>query len=176
MSDLTQAVRETIVDVPDFPKDGILFKDITPVLRNPSLFSDVVDWFVEQLSACGANCVAGIESRGFIFGAAVAQRANVPLLLIRKPGKLPRDIHSESYELEYGTDSLELHQQDCGGGDKVFLVDDLLATGGTAGAAAALVEKTGADVSGFGFMIELGFLDGRDRLEQHDVYSLVTYD
>jgi len=156
--------QDRIVDVSDFPKPGIVFKDITPVLADPAAH--------EQLNAelCGAwidagiTHVVGVESRGFIFGTSLAQLLGAGLVLVRKPGKLPRETRSVSYELEYGTDSLELHVDDLKPGDRVLISDDVLATGGTAEATAKLVSASGATVVGFSFVIELGFLSGRDKL------------
>ena len=169
--DLRSAVRE----VPDFPKPGILFYDITTLLQNPQALSEAIDKLVEAAKGLDITSVVGIESRGFIFGAAVAKELGVGFVPIRKPGKLPAATISESYELEYGTDTVEMHADALAKIDRVLLIDDLLATGGTMKAAANLVEKTGAEVSRILFVIELSFLHGRDKLEGYDVISLISY-
>ncbi|MFC1693447.1 adenine phosphoribosyltransferase [Candidatus Latescibacterota bacterium] len=164
-----------IRDVPDFPKPGIVFKDITPLLGNPQAFAEAVKLLSESAEGLGITHVAGIESRGFIFGAAVAVRCGVGFVPIRKPGKLPHETLSESYTLEYGTDAIEMHNDAFGNSDRVFLVDDLLATGGTMSAAVRLVEKTGATVPKIAFVVELDFLKGRGKLGGYDITSLLTY-
>lgn len=172
---LESTLRSTILDVPDFPKPGIVFKDITPVLASAQVFADVTDAFATWIQGRGITTLVGIESRGFLFGAALAQRAGLGLTLVRKPGKLPRATVSQSYELEYGTDSLHLHADALTASDRVAIIDDVLATGGTAAATAALVESTGATVDSLLFLMELDFLDGRARLGDRDVYSLVHF-
>ena len=169
--DLRSAVRE----IPDFPKPGILFYDITTLLQNPQALSETIDKLVEAAKGLDITSVVGIESRGFIFGAAVAKELGVGFVPIRKPGKLPAVTISESYELEYGTDTVEIHADALTESDRVLLIDDLLATGGTMKAAANLVKKTGAEVSRIAFVIELGFLQGRDKLDGYDVISLISY-
>jgi len=164
-----------IRDIPDFPKPGIIFKDITPLLNNPQALSETVLLLAQSGDNLDITAVAGIESRGFIFGAAVAYELGVGFVPIRKPGKLPAETISESYELEYGTDTIEMHADALARGDRVLLVDDLLATGGTMKAAASLVEKVGARVSRIVFVVELGFLNGRGKLAGYDVMSLITY-
>lgn len=175
MTSLAERVDGAIAEVPDFPKPGIVFKDITPVLRDPVLFREVIVEFAAQSRRLDATVIAGIESRGFVFASVLAQELELPCVLIRKPGKLPRAVHRVTYELEYGTDTIEIHRDDCGAGDRVIVVDDLLATGGTAAAATELVAQTGAEMAGVLFMIELGFLKGRARLDGHEVYSIVNY-
>ena len=172
---LSDEVRARIRDVEDFPEPGIVFKDITPLLLDGPLFERVTDWIVHRFRACRPTHVLGIESRGFLFAAPVAHSFGAGMIPARKPGKLPWRTAGVSYELEYGTDSLEMHEDACGPGSRVLIVDDLLATGGTAEAACALVEKLGAEVCGIGIVIELAFLDGRRRLAGRDVQSLITY-
>ncbi len=172
---LEARLREAIIDVPDFPKPGILFKDITPILHDPTLRADTIVAFGEQYTDSGVTAVAGPESRGFIFGVLLAEHLGVPFVPIRKPGKLPRDVYRQTYALEYGTDELQIHQDALREGDRVAIVDDLLATGGTAEAACHLVEQSGAEVVGSSFVIELAELEGRKKLGQCAVYSLVTY-
>jgi adenine phosphoribosyltransferase len=169
------AVRAAIRDVPDFPKKGILFKDLTPVLANPALFRQVIDGFAARWRDEGIARIVSVESRGFLFGAPLAYAIDAGLGIVRKPGKLPYQTVRESYDLEYGQDSLELHIDAVNPGERVLIVDDLLATGGTAGAAARLVEQQGGTVAGFAFVVELGFLAGRTRLGERAVQSLVTY-
>jgi adenine phosphoribosyltransferase len=168
-------VKAAIADVPDFPKPGIVFKDISPVLADPALFDAVIAAFEETWKTDEPDFIAGIESRGFLFGAALAHRMKVGFVPIRKPGKLPRKTLSQSYALEYGTDTLEIHADAFEGGAKVVILDDLLATGGTARAAWELCKKAGGDVVGVGFMVELGFLEGIQKLEGVPVTSLIRY-
>lgn len=175
MAELVNRIEQAIADVPDFPKKGIIFKDITPVLKDAALFADVVKAFGEHARSVDANVIAGVESRGFIFASALAMHLGLPCVLIRKPGKLPRETYQETYELEYGTDTLEVHRDDVSASDRVYIIDDLLATGGTAQAAANLIAKTPASVVSLAFMVELEFLSGREKLSGHDVYSLVKY-
>ena len=157
-------LQRTIRDVPDFPKPGILFKDITPVLMNAGLFARTLDALAEPWKGGQVDAIVAIESRGFLFGAGLAERLSAPLVLVRKKGKLPYSTISESYALEYGEATLELHTDALQKGHRVLIVDDLLATGGTADAAAKLVGRQGAVVAGYQFVIELGFLDGGKRL------------
>ena len=168
-------LNEWIKDVPDFPKPGIIFKDITPLLAHPKALTETVELISKSAENRGITHVAGIESRGFIFGTAVAIDLGVGFVPVRKPGKLPCETLSESYSLEYGTDSIEIHKDAFGEGDCILIVDDLLATGGTMKAAVSLVEKTGATVSKIAFVIELTFLKGREKFEGYDVISLLTY-
>ena len=176
--DLAGRLRATIRDIPDFPKPGIIFKDITPVLADPALFEDAVAAMAEAGAADGAGvtAVVGIESRGFIFGAPLALRLGVAFIPVRKHGKLPFRTVRIDYALEYGTDALEAHEDCLSAADRVLIVDDLLATGGTAEATAGLIRQLGAEVSGAAFMVELGFLGGRDRLDGIPVHSLVNFD
>ena len=168
-------LKSFIRDIPDFPKSGIVFKDITPLLQNPKALRETVSLLCRMVEGAGITAVAGIESRGFIFGTAVAHELGVGFVPIRKPGKLPAETISESYALEYGTDALEMHCDAFVPGDRVFLIDDLLATGGTMQAAVKLVERAGANVSKIAFVIELGFLKGREKIADYDVASLITF-
>ena len=167
--DLEQYIR----DVPDFPKPGIVFKDITPLLADAEALKTTVAQLAAPYESAGVEIVTGVESRGFIFGAAVAERLGAGFVLIRKPGKLPSTTISESYELEYGTDTIEMHADSVRSGQHVLMVDDLLATGGTMAAACRLVEQLGGEIVGVSFVIELCFLSGRGKLAGHDVRSLV---
>jgi adenine phosphoribosyltransferase len=170
------AVRRAIRDVPDFPRPGIVFKDITPVLARPELFQAVVDAFAAQFGSVQVDGVAGIEARGFLFAAPLALRLGVGVIPLRKAGKLPYQTVSESYALEYGEASLEIHTDAVRPGDRVLIVDDLLATGGTAEAACRLVERQGGTVAGLAFLVELGFLDGRRRLGGRPMFAPIRYD
>lgn len=158
-----------IRDVPDFPKPGILFKDITPLLQNADAFYAVVETFVERYKNRGITKVVGVESRGFLFGAVVAYRLGAGFVPVRKPGKLPWLTYSESYDLEYGSDTLELHQDALNKNDVVLIHDDLLATGGTMGAVINLVRRTSATINEISFVLELSFLEGRKNLESLNV-------
>lgn len=172
---LGDRLRAVVRDVPDFPKKGILFKDITPVLADAALFAATVDAMASPYAASGVTHVAAIESRGFLLGAPVARILGAGLVPLRKAGKLPWRIQRESYALEYGTDALEVHADAFDDASRVLIVDDVLATGGTAAAAARLVARCGADVAGFAFLMTLGFLGGRGRLDAARVESLVDY-
>ena len=169
MIDLESFLR----DVPDFPKPGILFKDITPLLASPEAFKEACDRLAKPFADKGITKVVGIESRGFIFGAPVAQRLGAGFVPIRKPGKLPAETLSQSYQLEYGSDTIEIHADSIGPREKVLLIDDLLATGGTMAAAAELVARLGGQVVGIAFVIELCFLSGRDKLAGLDIHALI---
>jgi adenine phosphoribosyltransferase len=171
MTDLRRHIR----DIPDFPKPGIVFKDITPLLADGAAFRGMVDRFVERYRG-RADVVLGIESRGFIIGAAVAYGLGTGVALVRKPGKLPAQTYAARYELEYGSDTLEIHHDAVGDHHRVLIIDDLLATGGTASAAVELVRRCGGEVAACAFVIELAFLDGRRRLGGLEVFSLVSYD
>jgi adenine phosphoribosyltransferase len=175
MSDLQSRLKATVRDVPDFPKPGILFKDITPILANAALMGQVTDELARVCRSKNVEAIVGMESRGFLFGAPLAMALGLPFVPARKPGKLPYHRVSESYALEYGSATLELHTDALAKGQRAFIVDDLIATGGTALATAKLVERLGAAVAGFGFVIELSFLDGRKALEKYDVSSIVEY-
>ncbi len=171
----TLLAEALVRDVPDFPKPGIVFKDITPILQDPAAFQEVVDRFAERATELQPDVIVGIESRGFIFAAPVALSLARPLALIRKIGKLPHSTIQEEYSLEYGTSTIEIHEDAILPGQRVLVIDDLLATGGTARAAAALVEKLGASVAGFAFLIDLTFLDGRSVLAGYEVRSFIDY-
>ena len=168
-------LKSFIRDVPDFPKPGISFKDITPLLKNPKALTATIHMLSKSAKGLGITTVVGIESRGFIFGIGVSIELGVGFIPIRKSGKLPAETVSESYSLEYGTDTIEMHKDAIGSGDRVLLIDDLLATGGTIQAAAKLIEKTGAEVSKIAFVIELGFLNGREKITGYDITSLMTF-
>jgi adenine phosphoribosyltransferase len=175
MSDLENRLKDTIRDVPDFPKPGILFKDITPILSDVDLMVAVIDAFVGAYKDAGITAVVGMESRGFIFGAPLAMALGCAFVPARKPGKLPYDHVGVDYALEYGTARLEMHTDAVGPDDKVLVVDDLLATGGTAAATNALIARLGAEIVANCFVIELGFLDGKAALGGIPVMSLVQY-
>ena len=162
--DLAQAVLAALRDVPDFPRPGIMFKDITPILGDPTLFPRTTRALAEAYQGEGVTHVAAVESRGFLFGAPIAQHLGVGLIPLRKPGKLPAKRHRVEYALEYGTDALEAHEDACSETGRVLVVDDVLATGGTAAAACRLVEQTGATVVGCAFLMSLDFLPGRTAL------------
>ncbi len=170
----TQRIRSRIRDVPDFPKPGILFKDVTPLIGDGAAFRVTTDLLAERVAARTPELIVGIESRGFIFGAALAERLGVGFVPVRKPGKLPFRTHRETYALEYGTDALEMHE-DAVENRRCLIVDDLLATGGTAAATARLVERQGGTVDAFAFVIELDFLNGRQRLGDRPVHSLLHF-
>ena len=165
-----------IRDVPDFPVKGVLFKDITTLIKEADAFQEVVDRLADRYTAMDVDVVVAIESRGFIFGAPLAYKLGAGLVPVRKPDKLPANTISESYTLEYGTNTLEMHADAIQPGQRVLVVDDLLATGGSARATINLVERLGGKVVGVAFMIELDFLHGRDRLEGYDVLSLIHCD
>jgi len=175
MSAAIDELKRAIRDVPDFPKAGILFRDVTTLLKDPLAFRSAIDLFAKLCSGRRIDKVVGIESRGFIFGCLVADRLGVGFVPVRKPGKLPAATRSASYQLEYGQDSLEIHEDAVGRGERVLIVDDLIATGGTAEATGDLVMQLGAEVAAFAFLIELGFLNGRERLAGHEVLSLIRY-
>jgi adenine phosphoribosyltransferase len=168
-------IRRHIRDVPNFPKPGILFKDITPLLGQAAAFRLVTDLLEERLAADKPDLIVGIESRGFIFGAALAQRLGVGFVPVRKPGKLPYKTRKVTYDTEYSTDTLEMHEDAIPKGSRVVVVDDLLATGGTASATAKLVEEQGGKVVKLAFVVELDFLSGRGRLGGREVVALLHY-
>jgi adenine phosphoribosyltransferase len=166
-----------IEDVPDFPKPGVVFKDFTPLLADPASLALAVELMANPYRGKGIDLVVGAESRGFIFGIAIAQALSAGFVPVRKPGKLPRTVHGVDYDLEYGTDRLELHADALMRGQKVLLVDDLLATGGTMKASCELVQRTGAEIAGITVLIELNFLHGRSQLEGFgEVHSVLKYD
>ena len=168
-------IQALIIDVPDFPEPGIVFKDITPLLANPSGFSAVIDHLAQHARTHEAEAILGIESRGFIFGAALANQVGLPLHLVRKHGKLPRATVSMEYSLEYGVDHLEVHSDAIAKGTRCLIVDDVVATGGTAEATGRLVEQQGGVVAAFAFLMELSFLNGREKLSDWTVESLIRY-
>jgi adenine phosphoribosyltransferase len=168
-------LKSLIRDIPDFPKAGILFRDITTLLQNPDGLSYVIDHMTETFATEKIDYIAGIESRGFIFGTPLAHQLSAGFVPIRKPGKLPAPVHGINYALEYGTDRLEVHQDAFEAGARVLIVDDLLATGGTAAAAAQLIEQTGAHLVGFAFIIELLDLLGRQKLPDLPIKTLIEY-
>jgi adenine phosphoribosyltransferase len=170
-----ELIRGRIRDVPDFPKPGIVFKDITPVLADPRAFNTCLDLLAERYDGMAFDCIVGIESRGFIFGAALAAHMRKAFVPARKPGKLPAETYQVEYELEYGSDAVEIHRDAIAKGERALVVDDLIATGGTAWATAQLVRKLGGVVIGAAFVIELTFLGGAQRLEPVEAYSLVRY-
>lgn len=174
---LVEKLNLAIRDIPDFPQPGIVFKDITPILKDPQLCSEVVDEFVSRLKGVEIDVVAGIESRGFLFGLMLANRLQVPFVPIRKQGKLPYHTLSESYKLEYGQATIEVHTDAFDPDAKVLIHDDLLATGGTVVAASKLIEKAGAQIAGFSFIISLDFLQAKGRLTRFSekIISLVQY-
>ncbi len=170
-----ETIQKYIRDIPDFPKPGILFKDITPLLASPEGFDASLAGLEAIVRELKGEVLVGMESRGFLFGAALAARMGLPFVPARKPGKLPAETVSMEYELEYGTDTLEIHADGIEKGQRVVIVDDLIATGGTAAATGALIEKLGGIVAGYAFVIELAFLEGRKRLGDAPVQALLTY-
>ena len=177
MEELEKKVKTIIRDIPNFPKQGIVFKDITTLLAHPELNSKVLDAFVINAKRFGAEIVIGIDSRGFLYGNTIASRLNLPFVPVRKKGKLPSHTFEESYTLEYGEATLEIHSDAIKKGQKVLIHDDLLASGGTALAAAKLVERLEGEVIGFSFLINLDFLNGKDKLveKSENIFSIATY-
>ncbi len=168
-------LKNKIRDIPNFPKEGILFKDITPLLKDPAALKCATHQLVAPFLGRDINVIAGMEARGFIFGSLVAWEMGLPFVPLRKPNKLPYDVESVSYELEYGSARLEAHIDAFTKGDRVLLIDDLLATGGTAKASCELVEKLGGIVHACAFVVELDFLQGREKLKAYDVHSLLHF-
>ena len=171
MDNLKQAIR----DVPDFPKQGILFKDITPLLQNGALFQQAIDAMAAPFAGQKIDVVVGVEARGFLFAAALAYKLGAGVVIVRKPGKLPYKTYKVTYDLEYGTDSLEIHQDAIKPGQNVLIVDDVLATGGTVKATAELVKKFRANICGIVFLSELTFLNGREKLKDYELTTLITF-
>lgn len=169
-------IRALIRDIPDYPKPGVLFYDITPVLGDARAFADLLDALTAPFRDSAIDKVAGIEARGFTLAAPVAEKLGAGFIPIRKPGKLPYKVHREEYALEYGTDALEIHVDAIEAGDRVLLVDDVIATGGTAGAAVSLLDKVGAEVVGFAVFIELAFLSGIESLDGVPFHALLRYE
>lgn len=170
-----QRLIDKIRDIPDFPKPGILFKDVTPLVKDPATLRLAVHQLIHPFLGREITVVAGMEARGFIFGSLVAWELGVGFVPLRKPGKLPYEVHSVSYDLEYGSATLEAHIDAFDANDKVLLIDDLLATGGTAKASCALIEKLGAEIVACAFVVELDFLHGRKQLDQYEVHSLIHF-
>lgn len=172
----TSSLRDSIRSVPDFPKQGIVFRDITTLLKDPKAFARSVDLLFERYKSSNIAKVVSIESRGFVFGAPLAYKLGAGFVPVRKPKKLPAEALREEYALEYGTDAVEIHKDAIAPGERVLVVDDLLATGGTILAAAKLVERLGGTIVGLAFLIELSFLNARAKLARYDVFSLITYE
>ncbi len=168
-------LKDLVRDIPDFPKKGIVFKDITPLLQDPSSMKEIVNKITDHYANQKIDIIVGAEARGFLFGPAVAINLDAGFVPVRKPGKLPYETVSETYELEYGTDTLEIHRDAIKSGDNVLMLDDLLATGGTMAASCKLVESLNGKIAGCAFIIELGFLNGKDLLSKYDVFSLIKY-
>ena len=174
-TELDGRIREAIRDILDFPTDGVVFRDITTVLRDGALFSDIVHHFAQRYRDRNIDRIVGIESRGFILGSAVAHELGIGLTLVRKPGKLPYDTIGVDYALEYGTDRVEVHTDALEPSQRAVILDDILATGGTASATVELIDQLDAEIVDVGFMIELGFLSGREKLDGVPVYSVTCY-
>jgi adenine phosphoribosyltransferase len=168
-------LKKSIRDIPDFPKKGIIFKDITPLLKDARLFKKAVDFLSERFKGMRIDKVVSVESRGFILGSAIAYKLEASFIPVRKKGKLPYLTHRVTYDLEYGQDTLEMHQDAIQKGDKVLIIDDLLATGGTLRATIDLVKKMGGEIDGIGFLIELTFLKGREKNKDYDIFSLIEF-
>ncbi len=169
-------LEDYVTTIPDFPKKGIMFRDVTTIIQDPAGFKLAIDGLADALDGVDFDCVAGSESRGFIFGAPVAYKLDKGLILFRKKGKLPRKVVSQEYDLEYGTATLEVHEDSIKPGDKVVIVDDLIATGGTVEAMVRMVEKLGGEVVKILFIMELKGLEGRKKLSNYDVVSLIEYE
>ena len=169
-------LKDHVRDIPDYPQPGVVFKDITPLLAEPDAFATSVDSLAAPFEGDQIDKVLGIEARGFVFAAPVSYRHRAGFVPVRKAGKLPWDIEREEYELEYGTDLLEIHKDAIAPGERVLVVDDVLATGGTASAVVRLVERLGGEVVGLAFLIELLFLHGRDKLDGHRLHAVVSYE
>lgn len=174
---IEQQLKSIIRDIPNFPKEGILFKDISTIMLNPIVSNAVLDHLVETYKSAGLQAIAGIESRGFLFGYPLAMRLGIPFVLIRKQGKLPYKKISHSYDLEYGSATIEMHTDAINQGDKVLIHDDLLATGGSASAAAELILKSGGKIAGFNFLVSLDFLNGEEKLKNYtdNIVNLASY-
>ncbi len=166
-------LKEILREIPDFPEEGILFKDITPLLRDIDAFNEIIDRFMEEYSEVEFDYIAAIEARGFLLGPILSRELDRGFIPIRKPGKLPADKISATYELEYGENTLEIHTDAIDSGDRVLLIDDLLATGGTSNAAIELIERLGGEVIGAGYLIELVDLNGRERLQEYDIFTIM---
>ena len=173
---MSEQLKKHIRSIKDFPKKGIMFRDITTLLKEPEAFNKALDELLSFTDGVKIDKIVGIESRGFIFGSLLAQKLDVGFILARKPGKLPAETESATYQLEYGEDKIEMHKDAINPGDKVLLHDDLLATGGTAEAVTKLIEKLGGEVVQISFLVELSFLNGKDKLAGYDIKSLIVYD
>ena len=173
---MPEDLKKYIRSIKDFPKQGIMFRDITTLLKEPTALNETINQLYSFTKGLKIDKVVGIESRGFIFGSLLAQKLNAGFVPIRKPGKLPAETESESYELEYGTDKIEIHKDAISAGENVLLHDDLLATGGTAEASCKLIEKLGGKIVQVSFIIELTFLNGKEKLNKYDIRSIVKYD
>jgi adenine phosphoribosyltransferase len=173
---MSSELKKYIRSIPDFPIKGVMFRDITTLLKEPVGINKTIDELLKFTEGAEIDKVVGIESRGFIFGSLLAQRLGVGFIPVRKPGKLPAETESQTYQLEYGEDSIEIHRDAINPGDKILIHDDLLATGGTAAATIKLIEKLGGKVVQISFIIELTFLKGRDKLKGHDIRSMISYD
>ncbi|MDO3625897.1 adenine phosphoribosyltransferase [Mucilaginibacter sp. BT774] len=173
---IEQQIKDAIRDIPDFPKPGIVFKDITPILKDPVLCENIVDAFVEKLKGIRIDVIAGVESRGFLFGLTLATRLGVPFIPVRKAGKLPYTIKQKAYKLEYGTAIIEMHTDAFKPGQHILIHDDLLATGGTVTAASELITEMGGIVAGFAFVVGLGFLNGKERIQPWSDHIIVLAD
>ena len=169
-------LSDHIRDIPDFPKPGIVFKDITPLLANPAAFAASIDQLAEHYDAAKIDAIGAVEARGFLFAAPLALRLDKPLIPLRKPGKLPYRTYSLKYDLEYGSAELHVHVDGINRGDRVLMIDDVLATGGTMKAGCRLIEQAGGTVAGCAFLVELAFLGGRDHLTGYESFSLIRYD
>jgi len=168
-------LKDCIRDIPDFPKEGIIFKDITTLLKDKNAFRQAIDQLAEEFAAKNVQLVVGVEARGFIFGGALAYKLGAGFVPIRKKGKLPFRTKCISYDLEYGTDTLEIHEDAIAPGTRVLIVDDVLATGGTIKAVSELVQGQGAKIIGVAFLVELEFLNGKNKLQGHEIFSIVRY-
>jgi len=168
--------KSFIREVPDFPKPGIVFYDITTLLKEPTCLRSIIDDLIQQYQGTGISKVVGIESRGFILGCPLAYHLNAGFVPVRKPGKLPADVFEVKYHLEYGSNSLAIHRDAIQEGESVLIIDDLLATGGTASATVHLIRQLGGEIAGLGFLVELSWLDGRSKLNGCAIHSLITYD
>ncbi len=177
MISIEEKIKLSVRDIANFPKEGIIFKDITPILQDPELCNEIVNAFCERTKDLKIDCIAAVESRGFLFGMLIAQRLNVPFIPIRKKGKLPYDTYQQSYDLEYGSATIEMHRDAIRPGQLVLLHDDLLATGGTMEAASQLVLKSGGIIAGYSFLINLSFLEGEKKLQEFSKHfiGLVKY-
>lgn len=168
-------LKQYVRDVPDWPKKGIIFKDLTPLFKDPAAFKFALDALRNRYSETKVDKVCGVEARGFILAPTLAYMLGAGFIPVRKPKKLPWETEQVTYELEYGTDTLEMHRDAVKPGDNILLIDDLLATGGTASAVVRLIERQGGKLAGIGFLVELGFLHGRSKLDGHDVFALIRY-